>query len=83
MKPTNNMEVSSGIPKVLCIFARIKRAKLEISGLHINEYQHVFNTFLTSQKCLQLHQKSLLNGHQMWYRGLRTSVGPEEKVCGG
>ena len=31
MKPTNNMEVSSGIPKVLCIFARIKRAKLESS----------------------------------------------------
>ncbi|KAK2573867.1 Propionyl-CoA carboxylase alpha chain [Acropora cervicornis] len=28
-----------------------------------------------------LHQKSLLNGHQMWYRGLRTSVGPEEKTC--
>ena len=31
IKPTDNMEVSSGIPKVLCIFATIKCAKLESS----------------------------------------------------
>lgn len=34
----------------------------------------------SSCEVCKLHQKSLLNGHQMWYRGLRTSVGREEKL---